>query len=297
MYPAPFEYHRPNNLSETLDLLAQYGDQAKLIAGGQTLIPMLKMRMGDTSDIVDIGKLNDLNYIKQEGNTLYIGALTRHTDIANSAFADLLPLLKDCAGGIADQQVRNRGTIGGGLSVADPSGDWPTGLTVLNARVICQSKSGQRTVPVRDFIIESYTTGLAGDELLTEVQIDLPATPTAGAYIAFKRAAAAYPTATAGAQLEIENGQCKSISLALGCAGSKAVRSEQAEKFLVGKELSQTNLENAAELIVSESTPPADARGSENFKRAMLRKLVVEAIQRAQSRAQGETVKGGHLYA
>jgi carbon-monoxide dehydrogenase medium subunit len=297
MYPAPFEYHRPTSLTETLELLSQYGDEAKVIAGGQTLIPMLKMRMGDSPNIVDIGRLEDLSYVRQEGNTVFIGALTNHATIAKSEVADRLPLLKDCAGGIADQQVRNRGTIGGGLSVADPSGDWPTALSVLNARVVCSSQNGQRTLAVRDFIIESYTTSLEVDELVTEIQIDLPEQPLGGAYVAFKRAAAAYPTSTAGVQLAVNNDVCASISIGLGCAGSKAIHCQRAEQFLTGKALTPTNLDNAAEMIVEQSTPPADARGSEAFKRAMLRKLVVEAIERALARTQGETVKGGHHYA
>lgn len=297
MYPAPFNYHRPETLQEAITLLQQFGNDAKVIAGGQTLLPMLKMRMGDMTDLIDIGRLPNLKTIEKKDNTYHIGALVTHAEAAASSLGDEIPLLRDCAGGIADNQVRNRGTIGGGLSVADPSGDWPTALHALVATVTCTGPNGERSVPIDDFIVESYTTDLADNELVTKIQIKVPSGTNAGAYVAFKRAAAAYPTATAAVQLAMNGNICGDAKIALGSAGTKAVTCADAENRLKGKAVTEETLREAAGIIVAKSSPPADARGSEKFKRAMLGKLVVEAGQRALARCRGEEIKGGHNYA
>lgn len=297
MYPAPFNYHRPETLQDAIGLLAQFGDGAKVLAGGQSLIPMLKLRMGDMNELIDISRLPDLATIEQQGSTLHIGALARHAQIAASDVAEQIPLLRECAGGIADKQVRNMGTIGGSISIADPSGDWPCGLRTLDATVICTGTNGSRTVSIADLILDSYTTSLASDELITEIQIPVPPPDSGSAYVAFKRAAAAYPTATAGVLLTMKDGVCERIRIALGAADTKPVVSEEAEAMLLGKELHRDLLEQAAEAIVSASSPTADARGSEEFKRAMLRSLVVESAERAIARSQGEKISAGHRYA
>jgi len=258
---------------------------------------MLKMRIGDMDDLVDIGHLPNLKHIEQRGQTLHIGALATHAEIAASEVASAIPLLVECGGGIADRQVRNMGTIGGGLSVADPSGDWPTGLRTLNARLVLVGPEGTRTVSITDFILDAYTTCLGAGELLTEIQLALPPAGSSSAYVAFKRAAPAYPTASAGIQLTMDGATCTSVSIALGAAASIAVVSTEAEELLVGKKVDRALLESAAEIIVAASEPPPDARGSEAFKRAMLHKLVVEAGERAIARCRGEQVSGGHHYA
>ncbi|MEE8056496.1 MAG: xanthine dehydrogenase family protein subunit M [Pseudomonadales bacterium] len=297
MYPAPFRYHRPGSLQEAIGLLAKLGDDAKVIAGGQTLLPMLKMRMGDMTDMIDIGRLPNLNYIEQRGDCVHIGALTTHAEIAASDIAEQVPLLKDCGGGIADKQVRSLGTIGGALSVADPSGDWPAGLRALNAQVVCRGPKGTRTLSLHEFILGAYATALDDGELVTEVVFKLPPKNSGGAYLAFKRAAAAYPTATAGVQLTMRGDSCEDIRLVLGSAGSTAITSSEAEAVLRGETLTSENIAKAADIIVAASSPPVDARGSEEFKRAMLRSLVIDAVARAVARSRGEAVTGGHRYA
>lgn len=296
MYPAPFNYHRPETLQQAIALLQKFGNDAKVIAGGQTLIPMMKMRMGDMTDLIDIGRLPNLNTIEKRGDTYHIGALVTHS-VAAAELGDVFPIIRDAAGGIADKQVRSRGTIGGGLSVADPSGDWPTSLHTLDVNVVCTGPNGTRTVPVTEFIVESYLTVLGDGELVTEVQIKEPAANSRGAYVAFKRSAPAYPTVTAGVQLTMDGDTCSDVRISLGCAGSKAITSEDACNLLKGKEITEENLRKAADVIVDASAPPPDARGSEDFKRAMLRKLVVEAGTRALARCKGEDIKGGHIYA
>lgn len=297
MYPAPFNYHRPETLQDAIGLMAKFGDDARVIAGGQSLIPMLKLRVGDMDELIDIGRLPGLASIELRGNTLHIGALARHAQIAASDVAAQIPLLRDCGGGIADKQVRNLGTIGGSVGIADPSGDWPCGLRTLDATVVCSGSSGSRSVAIADLLVDSYTTSLASDELVTEIQIPVPPANSGSAYVAFKRAASCYPTATVGVSLTMNDGVCERIRIALGAADSVPVVSEEAEAMLRGKELNKDLLQQAAEVIVSASSPVADARGSADFKRAMLRSLVVESAERAIARSHGEKIAGGHRYA
>ena len=297
MYPAPFNYHRPASLPDALRLLQQFNGEAVVLAGGQSLIPMMKLRVGEFRDLIDIGRLPELSYIEQRAGMLHIGALARHAQIAASGAAASFAILGDVAGGIADRQVRTMGTIGGGLSIADASGCWPCGLFAMDARVVCSSPGGSRTVPVTQFILGSYSTCLAADEMVTEVQIPLPQGASGSAYVAFKRSAATYPTVAAAMVLELDGERCRNVRLVLGGAGPAPVASAAAESILGAKRIDRNLLVQAADAIVAESAPSPDARGSEAFKRAMLRSLVVDAGMRALARARGEQVAGGHRYA
>jgi aerobic carbon-monoxide dehydrogenase medium subunit len=297
MYPAPFRYHRPDKLSAALALLSQFGTEARIMAGGQSVIPMMKLRMGEASELVDIGRLPDLSYVRLEGSTLRIGALTTHALIAASEEARQVPLIAEAAGGIADRQVRSMGTIGGGLSVADPSGCWPTSLRALDTSVQVAGPSGNRSIAIADFLQDSYVTALQTGELVTEIQVPVPGPGTGSAYVAFKRSAAAYPTVSCGIQVTMEGDSCTAASLSLGAAGPTAVVSDEACAALLGSALDEDALANAADIIVAAAEPPPDARGSEAFKRAMLKSLVLEAGGRALARSRGEQVSGGHRYA
>jgi CO/xanthine dehydrogenase FAD-binding subunit len=271
MYPAPFNYHRAESLEDALRALDRSDGEAIVLAGGQSLIPMMKLRMGEFPQIVDIGRLKNLSYIEQRDNTLHIGALARHAQIAASDAAVQFPILGDVAGGIADSQVRTMGTIGGGISIADASID--------------------------DFILGSYTTCLETNEIVTEVQVPLPEGSAGGAYVAFKRSASAYPTVAVAVLLLMNGASCSRGRVVLGGAGSTSIHSAEADAMLAGQVIDDALLARVAEAVVAESSPPPDARGSEAFKRAMLKSLVVEAGQRALARARGEQVKGGHRYA
>jgi carbon-monoxide dehydrogenase medium subunit len=297
MYPAPFSYHRPGSLDEAVDLLSELGEAAKPLAGGQSLIPILKLRMDEPSDLVDIARLPGLHYLQNDDGTIRIGALSTHARIGLSELVNVLPILGDCANGIADPQVRARGTIGGSVSSGDPSADWPTLLHTLDAEILCQSKDGNRIVPVREFIQDSYTTVLGTAELVTEIRIKLPPANSGGAYIGYKKAAPAYPTAAAGVQFTLADGNvCQQVRLALGAAGPKPVTSDEAENLLRGKTLTDDLLRQAAEAIVEASDPPSDSRGSADFKRAILRSLFIKAAHRAMERANGTQIMGKHDY-
>ena len=297
MYPAPFRYHRPATLGSALALLAELGEGARPLAGGQSLIPILKMRMDEPSDLVDIGRLAELSHVRKEKNRYCIGALATHARIAASAAAGDIPIIRDCAGRIADPQVRALGTIGGSVCIADPSSDWPALLHVLDAEIVCRGIDGSRKVGIRDFITDSYSNSLADGELVTEIQIPIPPAHSGGAYFGFKKAAPAYPAASVGVQLTLAAGNiCHDIRLALGAAGPVPVTSEQVKQSLVGHPLTDDKLRQAAAALVELSDPPTDARGSATFKRAMLRSLFVRAAQAAIQRAKGNNVTGSHDY-
>ena len=297
MYPAPFRYHRPSSLQEAINLLAELGESARPLAGGQTLIPMMKMRVGEQSDLVDIARLPDLSAIDKKGDYVEIGALATHHRIAYSEIAELIPIVRDCAGGIADFQVRSRGTIGGSVSTADPSCDWPNLLRTLDAEINCTGPNGKRTVTIGDFVRDSYTTVLQPGELVTSIRFKMPEANSGGAYMAYKRAAPAYPVASAGVQITLADGDmCKDVRLVLGAAGPCAVVSEEAQNLLRGKALTPELWEQAADAIVEKTSPPADVRGSVAFKKNMLRGLLLQAAERAVSRARGESIVGSHNY-
>ena len=297
MYPQPFRYHRPNSVKDAITLLTELGEGAKPLAGGQSLIPILKMRMDEPSDLVDITRIPGLNSISIDNGLISIGALCTHAQVAKSEAALAIPVLRDCAGGIADPQVRSLGTIGGSVSVADPSSDWPALLFVLDAKIVCQGPEGTRTVGIRDFIVDSYTTCLGDAELVTEIQIPQPPANSGGAYIGFKKAAPAYPAASVAMQLTLdEAGNCKEISLALGSAGPKPVISADAEAILKGNKLTEDLLKQAAEKLVAESSPPSDARGSAEFKQEILRSLFLKTAATAINRAGGSNIDGTHDY-
>src|SRR6266446_9448677 len=204
MYPRPFHYHRASSLREAATMLSQLGENARFLAGGQSLIPLMKLRFSNPSHLVDLSFVPGTAYIEEESGALHFGALTRHGEIENSATAAMIPVLHDCAAGIADVQVRNRGTIGGSLAEADPSGDWATVLLTQDTELRCAVQSSDRTLKLTEFLKDAFTTALAPDELVSEVVVKVPPENSGGAYIAFKRAAPVYPTASAAVQLSLE---------------------------------------------------------------------------------------------
>jgi len=193
--------------------------------------------------------------------------------------------------------VRNRGTIGGSIAEADPSGDWANALITLDTTVHCLGPSGTRKVVLRDFILDAYTTALAHDELVTEVEVKIPPKGSGGAYVAFKRSAPVYPTASAAVQLAMEGDVCKDAAIALGCVGLTAIRASEAEAALRGHSVSDNAIGAAAEAARAAADPHPDMRGSADYKRELVGALVKRAIQIALRRAGGEQVKGVHFYA
>jgi carbon-monoxide dehydrogenase medium subunit len=297
MYPRPFHYHRAASLKEAVKMLSQLGDEAKLLAGGQSLIPLMKLRFAGPKHLVDLNFVPGISYIKEEKRGLRLGALTRHAEIEQSAIAAKIPILHDCAAGIADVQVRNRGTIGGSIAEADPSGDWAVVLSTLSTTVHCVGTGKKRQIPLQQFISDAYTTALNHDELVSEISVKFPSKKSGGAYIAFKRAAPVYPTASAAVQLTMQGDICKEVAIALGCVGLVPIRPTEAEAAMRGQRLTEDVVNRAAEAARTAADPQSDMRGSAEYKRILVASLVKRAIEIAARRAKGEQVEAGHIYA
>ena len=278
-------------------MLSALGPEARLLAGGQSLIPLMKLRLAAPQHLVDLNFAPGLSYIDSAGSQLRLGAMTRHSELQASAEARRIPILHDCAAGIADVQVRNRGTLGGSLAEADPTGDWAPVLLALGAEVVCLGPQGQRLLPLASFIQDAFTTALAPGELVREIIVGTPAARSGGAYFAFKACAPVYAAASAAPQLTMEDGVCSAAGIFLGAVALTPVHASQAEAALVGKPVNEKSIAAAAEAAAAASDPPADLRGSKDFKRALIRALVARALDAAHRRARGESVEVSHLYA
>lgn len=297
MYAHPFSYHRAASLEEAANLLQQLGEDPRLIAGGQSLIPLMKMRLARPTALIDINFIPSLDVIQRNNGELRLGALVRHTEIEHSEVASAIPIVHDCAAGIADVQVRNQGTIGGSIAEADPSGDWATALLALDSSVRCFRPNGERTVPLNEFIKDAYTSVLEHDELVREVIVKVPPRNSGGAYVAFKRSAPVYATVSAAAQVTLDDkGSFKDARIILGCVGLMAIRVKDAESALQGKPISGKTIQQAAEAAREAAEPQSDMRGSADYKRTLVAALVKRAIGIAARRARGEQVEAGHEY-
>jgi aerobic carbon-monoxide dehydrogenase medium subunit len=297
VYAHPFSYHRAQSLGEATKLLHQLGEESRVIAGGQSLIPLMKMRLARPSALIDINFIPGLNEIKNEEGELRFGALARHADIEVSEHVAAIPILHDCAAGIADVQVRNQGTIGGSLAEADPSGDWGATLLTLEASVVCAGSQGERSVKLEEFFKDAYTTVLGREELVREVIVKKPPKNSGGTYLAFKRSAPVYATASAAVQLTLEGKDtCKDLHIVLGCVGLTAIRAKQAEAEVRGKKIDEKTIQRAAEAAREAAEPQSDMRGSADYKRALVAALVKRALGIAVRRARGERVEAGHEY-
>jgi carbon-monoxide dehydrogenase medium subunit len=296
MYPSKFNYHRAGSVDEAVQMMSEAGEGGRFLAGGQSLLVLMKLRFDEPSDVIDIGRIPDLDRIDREGDRMSIGALATHRRIAESDVSRRVPIVGDCANGIADNQVRSRGTIGGSLASGDPSCDWPALLHTLDASIICQGPGGSRTLDINGFVNDLYQTVLGPGEIVTGVQFADPGAGSGGAYCAFKRCAPAYPTISVGVQLTVADGRIASARVALGSAGLTPIRAMDAEKELTGQDSSSPNLENAAEAAVAASDPVHDQRGSPAFKRQLVATLTRRAANIALRRANGETVKNSHEY-
>lgn len=297
MYPAEFEYFAPGSVDEALDLLARHGDDAKILAGGQSLIPMMKLRIASPRFLIDVNRIASLSGLRQEGDRLVMGALCRHAEIGNSGLVRLrLPLMADAASQTADVQVRNRGTVGGSLAHADPAGDWPAALLALDTTVTIAGRDGLRTVPLSEFIVDAYTTQLGPIEMLTEVSVQLPKAPSGGAYVKFEKRAGDFAVASVGVQVELgEGGQCRSIAISLGALGPMPMRARTAEALLLGRVASPALLSEAEQLVQSEAQPFDDTRGSVEYKRHLAGVIFRRAFAAAVDRALGRDVQTLHV--
>lgn len=290
MIPATFDYHAPGSLADAITLLDKLGDEAKVLSGGMSLLPMLKIRLAQVGHLVDIGRIPGLDYIKEEGGTLKIGAATKESALERS---DLIrskyPILLDTTLVIADPIVRNRATAGGNLAHGDPANDHPATMLALGASVVARGPKGERTIPVDQFFKGLFTTALAANEILTEIRIPTPPAKSGGAYVKLERKVGDFATAGAAAQVTLAaNGTIEKAGIGLTNAGPTPIKAVEAEKFLAGKKPDDATLQEAGRLAAKAANPSADRRGSVEYKREMARVHTVRALKAAVRRAGGQ---------
>ena len=289
MIPPAFDYHAPASLPEAIALLSRLGDSAKVLSGGQSLLPLLKLRLGSAEHLVDIGRIPGLEYVREEGGFLRIGGRTRESVLERSdVIRERYPILLDTARVIADPLVRNRATVGGNLAHGDPANDHPATMLALRAEVVAQGPDGERVIPIDQFFTGLFATALAPDEILTEIRIPVPANRTSGAYVKLERKVGDYATAAAAAQVTLDaSGGFERVGLALTNAAPVPQRAAAAEDFLTGRRATEANIAEAARKAAEAASPTADRRGSVEYKREMARVLAARALKKAVERAGG----------
>ncbi len=283
--PAPFEYERATSVENALELLAQLGSDARILAGGYSLLPMMKLRLATPKWVIDVDPLaGELGYVEEDGGAIRIGAMTRHRDLLESELlAERAPIFRDAEREIADPVVRNRGTIGGALCQADPSEDLSAVCTAVGAEIVIRSVEGERTLYMEDFYLGPYRTAVADDEMVVEIRVPLRDS-TGSAYEKVNRRVGDWAVAAAGAALTIEDGVVADAAIALVAVGSEVV-STAAREALIGQPPSEELFERAAAAGAAVCTPITDQRGSADYKRHAAGVLAARAIARAAERA------------
>jgi len=290
MIPSAFDYHAPGTLDEAVALLERHGDEAKVLSGGQSLLPLLKLRLGDAGHLVDIGRIPGLTGITEADGYLRIGGATREADLERSdLIREKYPILLDTAVVIADPLVRNRATVGGNLAHGDPANDHPATMLALGAEVVARGPGGERTIPITSFFTGLFATALAPAEILTEIRIPVPPAHSGGAYVKLERKVGDYATAATAAQVTLGGqGEIARIGIGLTNAGPTPVKATAAEDYLQGRQPDAASLAEAARLAAEATSPSADRRGSVEYKRDMARVLTGRAVTRAVERAGGQ---------
>lgn len=280
MIPASFDYVAPRTLPEAVAELVKHGQEAKVLAGGHSLIPLMKLRLSTPSFLVDIGRINNLNYIREEDGHVAIGALTTHHDIQLSELIRRkLPVLSSAAGQIGDPQVRNRGTIGGAAAHADPFGDFPTCLLALDAEFAVVGPKGERKIAARDFFVDTFTSALEPNEVLREIRIATPPEGTKGTYLKFSRRSQDWAIVAVAAQVNVSGHEVKDVAIGLTGMGSTPLRAKGVEQALRGKAGHEDEIRAAAEHAAEGSNPTQDLNGSPDYRRHLARVLTRRALE------------------
>ncbi|HVR40686.1 MAG TPA: xanthine dehydrogenase family protein subunit M [Thermoanaerobaculia bacterium] len=284
--PRPFEYYAPASIPDALGLLEKYGDEAKLLAGGHSLLPMMKLRFAQPGHLIDLGKISELRGIREDGGTIRIGAMTSENDLIWSTLLQKkCPLLVEGARVISDPQVRYRGTIGGDICHGDPANDHPALMLALGASFVLRSSAGERVVPADGFFVGPYATAMQAEEILTEIRIPTPAPGTGSCYSKLKRKVGDFATAAAAVVLTMKGDTVSQVAIALTNVAATPLKARVAEDSLRGKSLTDANIANAAQLAMSICDPAPDQRGSAEYKTAMAGEMTQRALRTAGSRA------------
>lgn len=288
MIPGQFSYHAPASIPEAVILLSRYGDEAKILSGGQSLIPLMRFRLAQPSHIIDINGIHGLAYIREENGALHIGALAREADLeADAAIAERYPLLHDAIGVIADPLVRNLATLCGNIAHADPANDHPAVMLAYRADVVAEGPNGRRAITIDDFFIDTFVTALEPDEVVVEVRIPGPAARSGGAYQKLERKVGDYAIAGVAVQLTLDDsGTVTEAGIALTNLGPMPIRASEAEAAIVGHLPDDATLAEAAKLAAAAAEPVEDSRGPADYKRSVARALTLRALKQALDRAE-----------
>lgn len=288
MIPGNFEYHSASGVDEAVALLAEHGENGKLLAGGHSLLPMMKLRFAEPAHLIDLNGIEELRGIREDGDTLVIGAMTsENAVIASEVLQRRCPVLPEAAKLIADPQVRNRGTIGGDALHGDPGNDHPAVLMALEAEFVVRSQKGERREPANGFYLGPYLTRLDEGDLVTSIRIPVPAPGHGYAYAKFKRKTGDYATAAACCLLEMDGDTCRKARLTLTNVGPTPLRAEDAEELLTGQTIDAERIEQAAQAAMSICEPAEDLRGSPEYKTHMAGEMTRRALHTALERARG----------
>jgi aerobic carbon-monoxide dehydrogenase medium subunit len=286
MIPRDFEYYAPKSIPDALGLLKQFGDEAKLLAGGHSLLPMMKMRFAQPGHLIDLGKISELKGIREEGGTIRIGAMTTENELIWSKLLQAkCPLLVEGARLISDPQVRYKGTIGGDIAHGDPGNDHPAMMLALGASFVLRSATGERVVPADGFFVGTYDTLMKSDEIMTEIRIPTPAPGTGYCYAKLKRKVGDFATAAAAVMLRMNGETVREVAIALTNVGPTPLKARAAEESLRGKALTDASMTAAAELAMSICDPAVDQRGDAEYKTAMAGEMTQRALRMARTRA------------
>ena len=287
MIPAAFEYHAPSTVGEATALLARLGEDAKILSGGQSLIPLMKLRLANPLHLVDINGIAGLAYIREADGVLRIGGLTRESELEESELVRTrYPLLHDTSMVIADPVVRNLATVGGNLAHGDPANDHPATMLALGAEVVAVGAKGERRLPIASFFTGPFATSLKPDEILVEIRVPMPPARSGGAYLKLERKVGDFATAAVAAQLTLgANGVCDQVGIGLTNVGLTPIKAARAEAALKGKTSDEATIKRAAELAVEVFEPAADLRGSVEYKKDLVRVLTARALRKALERA------------
>ncbi len=288
MIPSTFEYYAPTTLAEAFSLLRKHNGDVKVLAGGHSLLPMMKLRMIEPQVLVDINGIPDLSGIEESGGFLKIGGLTRHAELEHSALIhEKYPIIADAGKVIADPLVRNRGTVAGSLCHADPAGDWGSVMLALRAELEITGPSGKRTVSIDDFLVGPFTTSLGDGEILTQVRVPMTNEKHGSAYVKLERKVGDFATGAVGVFLVLgKNGVCSQVGISLTGVGPKNLRASSAENELKEKILDEQTIKKTGVLAAQDSNPTANERGSEEYKRDVIRVLTMRALRKCLERAQ-----------
>ena len=288
MLPSSFEYHRADTLDEALALLAEHGDDAKVLAGGQSLIPMMKLRFAYPGHLIDVNRVPGLDGIGEVDGELRIGALVRHNQLAASEVVrGRYPTIAATAPQIADPLVRNLGTIGGSISHADPAGDLGSTMLAVGASVVLRSAGAERVVPIGEFLVDTFTTSIEPNEMLTEIRVPTPPPRSGGTYLKLERKVGDWATVGAAVSMTLSNGTIARAGIGLTGVGLKNLQPTEAEAMLAGSEATDEVFAEAGRMAAAITSPVADVRGSEEYKRHMVEVYVRRGLATAREQATG----------